>query len=89
MKFHIKCKKKRAHFSSTEYRSPPQKFSISKNLSQGKCAAGRCPQKPCVLVLNNSYRKESNQNEHHNHPPMIIQGISWHVIRDSSTDQCT
>lgn len=53
-----------------------------------KCAAGRCPQKPCVLVLNNSYRKESKQNEHR-HPPMIIQGIPWHVIKDSSTDQCT
>lgn len=30
MKFHIKWKKKRAHFSSTETRSPPPKFSKSK-----------------------------------------------------------
>lgn len=30
MKFHIKWKKKRAHFSSAEYRSPPLKFSTQK-----------------------------------------------------------
>lgn len=56
------------------------------NLSQEKCAAGRCPQKPCVLVLKNSYRKELNQNEHH-HPPWLYR--EFHAIKDSSIDQCT
>lgn len=82
MKFHSKWKIK-SSFLIYRIQVPTLEVQHIENLSQGKCAARRCPQKPCVLVLNTSYRKESNKNEHH-HPPMIIQGISWHVIRDSS-----